>query len=78
MPHGGRAPETSTRIGARTVAGDATKRADLDARASDRSGVGLGLTIAAQAAERSGACVRGRNLPGTGCVFSVILPPVRR
>ena len=47
-------------------------------RHSDRSGVGLGLTIAAQAAERSGACVRGRNLPGTGCVFSVILPPVRR
>ena len=41
---------------------------------ADRSGLGLGLTIARRAVETIGGTVSVRNLPGVGCVFTVALP----
>jgi len=41
---------------------------------SDRSGLGLGLTISQRAAHSNGGEIRVRNLPGRGCVFTVELP----
>ncbi|GAC1570169.1 MAG: hypothetical protein NVS3B20_01630 [Polyangiales bacterium] len=43
-------------------------------RGSDRSGVGLGLSICMKAAKASGGDLRVRNLPGKGCVFTLDLP----
>jgi signal transduction histidine kinase len=43
-------------------------------RGQDRSGFGFGLTIARQAIEAHHGTVRVRDIPGTGCVFSVDLP----
>jgi signal transduction histidine kinase len=40
----------------------------------DRSGFGLGLAIAKQAAEAHGGELRVHNLPGKGCVFVLDLP----
>ncbi len=41
---------------------------------TDRSGLGLGLSIARNAARANGGEVRVRDIPGTGCVFTVDLP----
>ena len=41
---------------------------------ADRSGLGLGLTIARRAVETIGGTLSVRNLPGVGCVFTVALP----
>jgi signal transduction histidine kinase len=43
-------------------------------RSADRSGVGLGLSICVQAARAFGGELHIRDLPGTGCVFSLELP----
>jgi signal transduction histidine kinase len=43
-------------------------------RGSDRSGLGLGLSICFRAAKASGGHLRVRNLPGKGCVFTLDLP----
>jgi len=43
----------------------------------DRSGFGLGLAIAKQAAEAHRGSLRVVNLPGKGCVFSLDLPVVQ-
>ena len=43
-------------------------------RGTDRSGLGLGLSIARQAVRAHGGDIRIRNLPGTGCVFAIDLP----
>ncbi|WP_228893211.1 sensor histidine kinase [Pseudoduganella aquatica] len=40
----------------------------------DRSGLGLGLTIAQNAVIASGGTLSVRDVPGTGCVFTVNLP----
>jgi signal transduction histidine kinase len=42
----------------------------------DRSGLGLGLTIARESVEVNGGTIRCRNLPGRGCVFTIDLPLV--
>jgi signal transduction histidine kinase len=42
---------------------------------TDRSGFGLGLAIAKQAAEAHDGELRLHNLPGKGCVFVLDLPP---
>ena len=39
-----------------------------------RSGLGLGLSIARNAARANGGEIRVRDIPGSGCVFSVDLP----
>ncbi|HEY0468613.1 MAG TPA: ATP-binding protein [Polyangiaceae bacterium] len=41
---------------------------------ADRSGLGLGLSIARSAAHANGGEIRVRDVPGTGCVFTVDLP----
>lgn len=45
-----------------------------DRRGTDRSGLGLGLSIARQAVQAHGGDIQVRNLPGKGCVFAVDLP----
>jgi signal transduction histidine kinase len=41
---------------------------------TDRSGVGLGLSISRRKVEANGGLLRVRDLPGTGCVFTIDLP----
>jgi signal transduction histidine kinase len=40
----------------------------------NRSGLGLGLSICRRSVEANGGLLSVRNLPGTGCVFTVDLP----
>jgi len=49
-------------------------RAFSDRHAKDRSGLGLGLSIARHAVQAHGGDIQVRNLPGKGCVFGVDLP----
>jgi hypothetical protein len=46
----------------------------FEQRGKDRSGIGLGLTIALRGAEAHGGHIHVRDVPGTGCVFTVDLP----
>jgi signal transduction histidine kinase len=43
-------------------------------RSQDRSGVGLGLSIARRAVEADEGTLSVRDLPGHGCVFTISLP----
>lgn len=43
-------------------------------RGRDRSGLGLGLSIARKAVRAHGGDIHIRNLPGKGCIFSIDLP----
>ncbi|MEZ0312068.1 MAG: sensor histidine kinase [Myxococcota bacterium] len=43
-------------------------------RGNDRTGLGLGLSISRRGVEANGGKVSVRNIPGTGCVFTVDLP----
>ena len=43
-------------------------------RGDDRTGVGLGLSIARQNVEADEGTLSVRNVPGTGCVFSINMP----
>jgi signal transduction histidine kinase len=43
-------------------------------RAGDRTGLGLGLSIAQRAVKANGGLLRVRDVPGTGCVFTIDLP----
>ena len=45
-----------------------------DRRGSDRSGLGLGLSIARKAARAHGGDITVRNMPGKGCVFTLDVP----
>jgi signal transduction histidine kinase len=40
----------------------------------DRSGLGLGLSIARRGIEADGGTLEVRDVPGTGCVFTIDLP----
>jgi signal transduction histidine kinase len=40
----------------------------------DRSGLGLGLSIARRTVEAEGGSLTVRDVPGTGCVFTLSLP----
>ena len=44
-------------------------------RDEDRTGYGLGLAIARQAVEAHKGTLTVHDVPGTGCVFSIALPP---
>ena len=46
----------------------------FEQRSADRSGLGLGLAIARESVETNGGEIRARNLPGTGCIFTIDLP----
>jgi hypothetical protein len=41
---------------------------------ADRSGLGLGLSIARRAVEVDGGILGVRDVPGTGCVFTIDMP----
>ncbi len=41
---------------------------------SDKSGLGLGLSIARNNVETSGGSLRVHDVPGTGCIFTIDLP----
>jgi signal transduction histidine kinase len=43
-------------------------------QSGDRGGLGLGLSISRRAVEANGGTLRVRNVPGTGCVFTIDLP----
>ena len=45
-----------------------------DRRNTDRSGLGLGLSIARKAVQGHGGDIRVTNVPGTGCVFTIEVP----
>ena len=45
-----------------------------DRRGGDRSGLGLGLSIARKAVRAHGGEIRVRNMPGKGCAFIVEIP----
>jgi signal transduction histidine kinase len=49
-------------------------RAFGDRRGADRSGLGLGLSIARQAVRAHGGDIHVRNIAGSGCVFAIDLP----
>ncbi len=46
----------------------------FEQRSADRTGLGLGLAFSRQAVEANGGRIYGRDLPGTGCIFTVDLP----
>ena len=46
----------------------------FEQRSADRTGLGLGLAFSRWGAEANGGRVSARNLPGTGCVFTVDVP----
>jgi hypothetical protein len=45
-----------------------------DRRGHDRSGLGLGLSIARKAMRAHGGDIHVRNMPGKGCVFVIEMP----
>ena len=45
-----------------------------DRRRNDRTGLGLGLSIARKAVRMHGGDIDFRNLPGKGCVFVIEMP----
>ena len=49
-----------------------------DRRGTDRSGLGLGLSIARQAVRANAGEIRVRNMPGKGCIFTIDLPLAAR
>jgi signal transduction histidine kinase len=46
----------------------------FEQRGADRTGLGIGLAFSRWGAEVNGGRLYARNLPGTGCVFTVDLP----
>jgi signal transduction histidine kinase len=49
-------------------------KAFANRRRDDRSGLGLGLSIARKAVKMDGGDIHFRNLPGIGCVFVIEMP----
>jgi signal transduction histidine kinase len=43
-------------------------------RGTDRTGLGLGLSIARKAVVAHGGDISIRNIPGQGCIFSIAVP----
>lgn len=46
----------------------------FEQRGVDQTGLGLGLSISMKGAQASGGLIHVRDLPGTGCMFTVDLP----
>jgi signal transduction histidine kinase len=55
-------------------AGDKELTASFEQRGADRTGLGIGLTFSRWGAEANGGRLYARNLPGTGCIFTLDLP----
>jgi signal transduction histidine kinase len=45
-------------------------------RGEDRTGLGLGLFISRQGVEANGGVIEMKNLPGRGCIFTIVLPRI--
>ena len=63
--------------------GIAEGKADLfqafgNRRGTDRSGLGLGLSIARRAVRAHGGDIQVRNMPGRGCIFTIDVPLAAR
>jgi hypothetical protein len=43
-------------------------------RSGDRTGMGLGLSIARKSVEADGGLLNVRDRPGAGCIFTIDLP----
>ena len=43
-------------------------------RSTDRTGLGLGLTISRRGVDLNGGEIRVRDMPGVGCVFMIEMP----
>lgn len=61
-----------TRLTAQTRSHEEVER--LGQAAHDRSGLGLGLSIARQAVRAHSGDIRVRSMPGKGCVFTIDVP----
>ncbi len=48
--------------------------ASFEQRGADRTGLGIGLTFSRWGAEANGGRLYARNVPGTGCIFTLDLP----
>ena len=59
-----------------SAAGTATRTRPraFEQRGTDRTGLGLGLSLSRRGVEANGGALSVRDLPGTGCVFTVDLP----
>ncbi len=55
-------------------AGDQELVASFEQRGADRTGLGIGLAFSRWGTEANGGRLYARNLPGTGCIFTVDLP----
>ena len=69
--------EVEDECGGLPITADDPFRAFADRRRSDRTGLGLGLSIARKAVRMHGGDIHFRNLPGKGCVFVIELPLAR-
>ena len=66
--------EVEDRCGGIVVGKDDPFKPFADRRRRDRSGLGLGLSIARKAVRIYGGDISFRNLPGLGCVFVIEMP----
>ena len=66
--------EVEDECGGIPASADDPFQAFTDRRKKDRSGLGLGLSIARKAVRSYGGDIQFRNIPGTGCVFMIDLP----
>ncbi len=66
--------EVEDRCGGIIKGKDDPFKAFTDRRKHDRSGLGLGLSIARKAVRLYGGDLNFRNLPGVGCVFVIDMP----
>lgn len=66
--------DVSDHCGGLPVAMTSNTFAPFAQHGSDRSGLGLGLSIARQNVESQGGTLSARDVPGTGCVFTINLP----
>ena len=48
--------------------------APFSQRSGDRTGMGLGLSIARKSVEADGGLLSVRDRPGAGCIFTIDLP----
>ncbi len=66
--------DVSDHCGGLPVAMTASTFAPFAQHGSDRSGIGLGLSIARQSVESQSGTLSARDVPGIGCVFTINLP----
>lgn len=66
--------EVEDECGGITGVAEDSFKAFSDRRMHDRTGLGLGLSIARKAVKLHGGEIHVRNLPGKGCVFVIELP----